>query len=510
MKLNAQWKYLILFLFVLFKFWLQFNLITSEYSLHRDEFLHLDQGQHLDWGYVSVPPLSAWISYVIYLLGNSVFWIKFFPALFGALTIVVVWKTIETLKGNLFALVLGSVSVLFSVITRMNILFQPNSLDILLWTLFYYTVIQYIVSEKNKWLYIAGITFAFGFLNKYNIIFLMLGLLPAILLTKHRKILTNKHLYYALALAFFIVLPNLIWQFQNDFPVIGHMKELKETQLENVDLGDFIKEQILFFLGAFFVLIIGFISFWRYKAFKEYRVFFWSFVFTMIIFVFFKAKAYYTIGLYPILLAFGAIYTEKILQGKWLKYFRPVAILIPVLLFIPMYQLAFPNVSPEYIKNNPERYQRLGMLEWEDGEEHDLPQDFADMLGWQELAQKTDKALNKIGNTSNTLIICDNYGQTGAVNFYAKNKSVKAFSFNADYVNWFPLEKKITTLVWVKEAKNKEYLLKMAEKRFNKVVVFDSIENKLARENGTTIYILKNPKTDINALLKKWIAESKE
>jgi len=146
MKRNAQWKYIILLLFVLIKFLLQFNLITSEYSLHRDEFLHLDQGQHLDWGYVSVPPLSAWISYVIYLLGNSVFWIKFFPAFFGALTIVVVWKTIETLKGNLFALVLGSVSVLFSVITRMNILFQPNSLDILLLTLFYYTIIQLFVS----------------------------------------------------------------------------------------------------------------------------------------------------------------------------------------------------------------------------------------------------------------------------------------------------------------------------------------------------------------------------
>ncbi len=510
MKLISKNKNILLLLFVLFKLWLQFTLISSEYSLHRDEFLHLDQGQHLDWGYVSVPPLSAWISYVIFLLGNSVFWIKFFPALFGALTIVVVWKTIETLEGNLFALILGSISVLFSVITRMNILFQPNSLDILLWTLFYYTVIQYIVSEKNKWLYIAGVVFAFGFLNKYNIIFLILGLLPAILLTTHSKVLANKHLYYAILLAFIIVLPNLIWQFQNDFPVIGHMKELKETQLENVDLGDFIKEQILFFLGAFFVLIIGLIGFWTYKPFRTFRVFFITFVLTMSIFIFFKAKAYYTIGLYPILLAFGAVYTESLLSGKWLKYLRPIAILIPVLLFIPMYQLAFPNVSPEYIKNNPERYQRLGMLEWEDGEEHDLPQDFADMLGWQELAKKTDETLNKIGNTSNTLIICDNYGQTGAVNFYAINKSVKAVSFNADYVNWFPLDKKITTLVWVKETRNKKYLIEMAEKKFNKVVVFDSIKNKLAREKGTTIYILKNPKTDVNALLKKWIAESKE
>ncbi|WP_317125551.1 glycosyltransferase family 39 protein [Flavobacterium amnicola] len=220
MKLNFQSNSLLLLLFVLLKFCLQYHLVTSEYGLHRDEFLHLDQGQHLDWGYVSVPPLTAWFSYIVYQLGNSVFWVKFFPALFGALTMVVVWKTIEVLKGNRFALILGAVSILFSVILRMNILFQPNSLDILLWTFFYYTIVQYIQTEKNKWLYVAGVVFAFGFLNKYNIVFLILGLLPAILLTSHRKVFTNKHLYLALLPAILIVLPNLLWQFQHGFPVI--------------------------------------------------------------------------------------------------------------------------------------------------------------------------------------------------------------------------------------------------------------------------------------------------
>lgn len=510
MKLNTRSKYSLLFLFVLFKFWLQYHLIGPEYSLHRDEFLHLDQGQHLDWGYVSVPPLTAWISYVIYLLGNSVFWVKFFPALFGALTMVVVWKIIEALKGNVFALVLGAVSVLFSVILRMNILYQPNSLDILLWTFFYYTVIQYVKTDNNKWLYVGGVVFAFGFLNKYNIAFLLLGLLPAIVLTRHRKVLANKHVYFALIPALLIVLPNLIWQFQHGFPVIGHMQELKETQLENVDMGNFIKEQILFFLGAFFVLIIGLIGFWTYQPLKVYRVFFWTFVFTIVIFVFFKAKAYYTIGLYPVLIAFGTVYTEVLLQGKWLKYLRPVTLLLPVGLFIPMYQLAFPNVDPMYIKNNPERYQKLGMLKWEDGEEHDLPQDFADMLGWEELAQKTDKVLDKLGNVQNTLIICDNYGQAGAINFYSKNKTVKAVSFNADYINWFPLNKKITTIIWVKEAENRAEAMEVGAKRFNNVVVCDTIGNPLARELGTTVFLLQNPKTDINALLKKWTEESKE
>jgi hypothetical protein len=442
-------------------------------------------------------------------LGNSVFWIKFFPALFGALTMVVVWKIIETVKGNLFALILGAIAVLFSVIMRMNLLFQPNSLDILAWTYCYYTIVQYITTQKNKWLYITGISLAVGFLNKYNSVFLMLGLLPALLLTKHRNVLLNKHLYYALLIAFLIVLPNLIWQFQNDFPVIGHMKELKETQLENIDLGDFIKEQILFFLGAFFVLIIGFISFWTYEPFQEYRIFFLAFVFTMSIFVFFKAKAYYTIGLYPIILAFGAVYIEKLLQGKWLKYLRLICIAIPILLFVPMYQLAFPNKSPQTILEHPEKYKQLGMLRWEDGKDHELPQDFADMLGWDELAQKVDDAVKAIPKNEKVIVLCDNYGQAGAINFYSKNKSINAVSFNADYINWFPLASKIENMIWVKEAQNKLEASQIGEEIVETITVFDSIENKLARECGTTIFILKKPKTDMNAVLKKWIAESK-
>lgn len=510
MKKDIVNRNVVLIFFIILKIAFVLCLVSPEYTLHRDEFLHLDQGQHLDWGYVSVPPLTAWISYVIYLLGNSVFWIKFFPALFGVLTMMVVWKTIETLKGHLFALILGAIAVLFSVIMRINILFQPNSLDILAWTYCYYTLVQFITTGKNKWLYITGIGLAVGFLNKYNIIFLMLGLLPAMMLTKHRKVLFNKHLYFALLIAFLIVLPNLIWQFQNDFPVIGHMKELKKTQLENIDLGDFIKEQILFFLGAFFVLIIGFISFWIYKPFKEYRIFFLAFVFTMSIFVLFKAKAYYTIGLYPIILAFGAVYTEKLLQGKWLKYFRLIFIAIPILFFVPMYQLAFPNKSPQTILEHPEKYKKLGMLKWEDGKDHELPQDFADMLGWDELAQKVDDAVKAIPKNEKTIVLCDNYGQAGAINFYSKNKFINAVSFNADYINWFPLVSKIENIIWVKEAQNKLEVSQIGEQIVENVIVFDSIENKLAREYGTTIFILKKPKTDISTLLKKWIAESKE
>ena len=501
---------LILLAFVIVKFIIQYMLISPEYDLHRDEYLHLDQARHLAWGYLSVPPFTSWISYLIMLLGNGVFWIKFFPALFGALTMVVVWKTIEELKGNLFALLLGAVAILFSVLLRINILYQPNSLDILLWTLFYFTIVKYIDSENDQWLYLAAVTFAFGFLNKYNIVFLLLGLLPAILLTAQRKIFVKKQLYFAVVLAAIIISPNLVWQYNNNFPVFHHLEQLARTQLVNVNRIDFVKEQILFFIGSLFVIIAALISFFTYKPFKKYQVFFWSFLFTLLIFIYLKAKAYYAIGLYPILLAFGAVYIEQLLKNGWKKvYLRPAAIAIPVLLFIPMLRVAFPNISPLQIEQNPQRYKDLDLLRWEDGKDHSLPQDFADMQGWKELAYKVESIYTALPNEQQTLILCDNYGQAGAINYYAKNKEIGAVSFNADYIDWFNLNKKYDNLIRIKtyEVNNDE--LMVTSPFFDSAVVGGSITNRFAREYKTTIYVFRNAKIDINKRIKEEIKKVK-
>ena len=167
---------------------LQFILINSAYDLQRDEYLHLDQGKHLAWGYISVPPVTSWISWLINLLGGGVFWVKFFPALFGTLTIVIVWKTVEELGGKTFALMLSLLAGLFSVLLRINILYQPNSSDIFFWTLTYFTIIKYVNTNNSKWLYAMALAVGFGFLSKYNIAFLVIGLFAGLLLTRERKI----------------------------------------------------------------------------------------------------------------------------------------------------------------------------------------------------------------------------------------------------------------------------------------------------------------------------------
>ncbi len=501
-------EHIILVFFILAKFLLQYRLISPAYELHRDEFLHLDLGKHPDWGYLSVPPVTGLISRVIYLLGNSEFWVKFFPALSGALTIWVVWKAIDALKGDLYAKVLGATCLLFSVLLRLNTLYQPNSIDVLCWTTVYYCIIRYINGENGKWLMATAVVFALGFLNKYNIIFLLIGMLPALLVTDRRKIFGQPVLYIAALIALAIVMPNLIWQYRNGFPVVTHMKALSDLQLVNVSRSGFLFNQVLFFYSSFFVLIASLIALIGHKPFGRYRVFLWSLLFTLLVFIYLKAKDYYAIGIYPIYFAFGSVYLSRILKFKRGVYLKGLSLVLPVVLFIPMYRYAFPDRSPEYIIRHKEAYSKLGLLRWEDGRDHELPQDFADMLGWKELAAEVDKAYAAITD-GHTLILCDNYGQAGAINYYSK-LGLRAVSFNGDYINWFELEEPYTNLIRVKEGKEREDEMEKTRPYFERATESGRITNPYARESGATVFSFVGAKTDINERIRSEIAEKKK
>ena len=504
-------KIYVLLLFVTLKFVLQYLAINPVYELHRDEFLHLDLGKHLAWGYLSVPPVTGVLSSIISILGNSVFWVKFFPALFGALTIVVVWKTVEELNGGWFALLLSATGILFSVFMRINTLYQPNSLDFLLWTMLFFVVLKYINTEKVRWLYIAGVVFAIGFLNKYNIAFLLLGLFPALLLTSHRKIFTKRHFYVALAISFLLILPNLIWQYNNHFPVVFHMRTLAETQLVNVDRWNFIITQFLFFTGSVVVILAAFISFFTFEPFKKYRIFFYTFIFTITLFVYLRAKDYYSIGLYPVFIAFGAVYLEKIMHSGWVRYLKIPLLLLPVLIYGTMLRIILPILSPEQIIQKKELFDKVGLTRWEDGKLHDLPQDFADMLGWKELASIVDSAFTLIDDKDRTIIHCDNYGEAGAINFYSKQNYSEAYSMNADYINWYPLDEfEIVNVIMVKESWDEDPGRERERNFFENVRLIGEIKNKNAREKGTRVYLLEHAKVSVNDVLREEINKRKE
>ena len=119
-----------------------------------------------------------------------------------------------------------------------------------------------------------------------------------------------------------------------------------------------------------------------------------------------------------------------------------------------------------------------------------------------------DAVNDQFPNKNKTIIICDNYGQAGAINYYSKNKNLKAVSFNGDYINWFKLNTKIENLILVKEFEDIDDLQETSP-FFDIGFKADSITNSFAREYKTTIFVFSKPKIDFNQRLKNKIAKKK-
>jgi hypothetical protein len=503
-------EHLLLWVFILAKFGLQYLAVHPAYDLQRDEFLHLDQARHLAWGYLSVPPFISWNSLLIHWLGGGEYWVRFFPALFGVLTLVLLWDLVKRLGGSLFAQSLASIALLCSALVRVNLLYQPNSVDVLCWTLVLYSLIRYVQEERPKWLYLLSISFAIGVLNKYNIAFLALGLLPALLIT-NRKIFRDKSLYKALLVCVLIIAPNLIWQIQNGFPVFTHMNLLSKYQLVNNSRVGFLMDQMLFFYPSLPIWIGGLVYLLFGEKTGKMRFVGLAVLFTLGIFAYFQAKGYYAIGLYPVLLAFGSVWISGWigrLRSPFLQISKTIVLFLPFVFFAPAFTLIHPVYSPERLLTNPPPYSLLGLNRWEDGKEYPIPQDFADMLGWSELAALVDSAYAQVSSTGRTLIICDNYGQAGAINFYSKTPGLEAFTMNADYLYWFDLEEKVDHLILVRSIDDS-----ITERElgfFEHYRSIGQIQNPLARENGTSVHLLLGAKGNLNSILLEEIKREKE
>lgn len=478
------------------------------YQPHRDEFLYLAEGRHLAFGYMEVPPLLSLFSWLTQILGGSMFWIKFWPSLFGGFTFLLVGKIIIQLGGRTFAIILGFLPFIFGVYLRVHFLFQPNFLEIFFWTLISYCLIRHIQTGHIAWLYSFGISVGLGILSKYTVIFYTGSIMLGILCTSQRKLFLNLHFFMAGLLALIIVSPNIYWQYQHNYPLFFHMKELQDTQLQFVSRAEFFVNQFLMNLPCVFIWVAGLWYLGFSNAGKPYRLFFIAYIAVIAYLAFMHAKDYYALGAYPVLFAFGAVHLERLtrLRFRWLRY---AMVLFVLLIALPLMPLLLPVTSPAKLAAY---YQMIGMdrsgaMKWEDRKFHSLPQDFADMFGWKETTAKAAAVYNALPpqEKSKTLVYCRSYCFAGCMNFYGRKLGLpEVYSDNGSFLLWMPDTYNVKNLILVAHrvpAKDDA-----AFRQFQKMTIKDSLADPLARENGIKIILFENANDSANAVIGNSVA----
>jgi hypothetical protein len=485
-------------------------LLYNRLECHRDELFYYIFGDHPAFGYASTQPLIGFFSFLlIHTFGYSIFIIKLLPALTGGITVWLVAEITKDLGGKTYAQVLAAVAFIVTPVSlRTFMLYQPVFLDLLLWTLIFMLLIKYSKTGASRYLLLLGITAGFGLMNKYLIVLLLLLILIAIAFTRHRNVYTKKQLYTGLLFCMLIYLPNLIWQFVHHLPVIDHMTALRNEHLVHVNPFNFMMEQLLNPFAGSLLIVPGLLFLLINKKMEAFRYTGIVCLLVVLVLLLLRGKSYYSQGIYPILIAAGAVFYEIHLQRKWIRY---TFMFLLILITIPALPIAVPVFKADslaaYYSGMEKTTGWTFGRRFEDGTIHSLPQDFADMLGWEELTQSAARAYQMVTHKENCIIFCENYGQAAAISVLGKKYGLpEAISFNDSFLYWVPdsFAHAINEFIYVNDELGAD-----VEHIFSDITITGKISNPNAREYGTTVYLCRQPAGNFNAFIAERIREER-
>ncbi len=398
-------------------------LAVTQFGIHRDEFLYLAMGRHLRFWRMDFPPLIALLGNLSgFLFGHSLAVVRIFPAMEGSLVLLMAALIARELGGGWFAQGLAALSVLCGTLfLRSATLFQPVVLDQLWWTLALYALIRLAREQRERDWVLFGAVMGFGLLNKFSILFFGFSVLVAMLVTPARAWLKTRGPWLAAGLALVIGSPSIVGQIALGFPVVAQMQDLQGRQLTHVTWYAFLSEQPLMVGPAAFLLAAAG-AFWlvRRREWRPLAVVGWACIAAFGLLFLLHGKAYYVGPIYPTLFAAGAVMLEQWRRAGWAPAFRWATVAGTAAFGLVALPIGVPILSPPATASYARAIGATRALVTNRGVIDQLPQDYADMLGWERQSQAVAQvvATLTLAEREQAVLFAANYGEAGAAEFY--------------------------------------------------------------------------------------------
>ena len=470
---------------------------NGEYGYHRDELYFIVCGQHPDWGYVDQPPLVPLLASLMHtLFPDSLTMFRLLPALAHAGTVALTAETARKLGGGNWAqLLAGMTAFLCTILLAFGTIFYTDSLQPIAWLFCAYAFIGIIRDNNQRWWLPMGLVIGLAFMAKYTIAFWVVALLIGLLLTSARGRLARPGPYVAALAATLIVLPNLFWQWAHGWPFLEFASGVAESNSVAYAPWTFVLIQMRDLNPATApIWIAGLAAFAFWRRFADLRAIAIAYLLLLVVMIALNAKSYYPTGAYPVLFAGGAVALEAWLTSRRARAALLVAVVLfglPVLPFVvpllPIERFAayqdFLGVKPE----GTDKKLALGRL----------PQLYAEMFGWRELAALVGQAYQSLSleERAEAVFFADNYGQAAAVDILAKPWGLPpSISEHNNYYLWGP------------RGHSGDVVIRLGGRREDLLKVYASVEAMgktdnpwaLPHETGQTIWICRGRFTKLD------------
>ena len=249
----------IFFIFILSHLiiWTLVPSITNK-NLPLDVIEALAWGSNLDWGFNKHPPMSAFFPEVFFQIFGSQDWVYYLLSqIFVLIAFYYVFKLAYEVLGNIklsLISVLLLESIYFYNFTTPE--FNVNICQLPFWSLVTYYSWKIYNSKEIKIFdcFLIGLFGALGFLSKYLFIYLLFSicLLFIYFILIKRKKFDFKYLV-SLEVFFVLLVPHLIWLFNNDFVTISY--GFKRTGLDDIGLVGHIQNPLIFIFKQVGILV---------------------------------------------------------------------------------------------------------------------------------------------------------------------------------------------------------------------------------------------------------------
>jgi hypothetical protein len=412
---------------------------ASRYGWFRDELYYVACARRLSWGYVDHPPMVAAVAKVALLLfGESLVGLRSFAALAAAATAILAAEIARAMGGSTYARALAAFAAAVAPYDLViGQIYTMNAFEPLVWSGIALVFARAANGHVRALLWLGPIV-GLGVLNKHSAAWVLVGLALGVALSGARRLLLRSETFFAATVAFLIVLPHIGWQFANGFPTREFAASALSGKNEPYNAIGFVWQELLLTHPLAGLLWMGGLAalVW-FKQLLPFRPLAVAYLFVAVLIVTTQAKPYYLGPSYGWLFAAGAVAFEHITQrrARWARAAFPgvlgitSAVLLPVTVPV-MSERSFQTYSAA-----------LGVFgEARSGEKMKraaLPQLYADMHGWPEMARSVSDVVAGLGEEerASAWVLADNYGEASAVEMFAE---LQVASGNNGWWLWGP------------------------------------------------------------------------
>ncbi|WP_235916136.1 glycosyltransferase family 39 protein [Antrihabitans cavernicola] len=379
---------------------------SGRYGYHRDELYFLASSKHLAWGYVDQPPLTPLLVRAMTVMDDRSLPLLRVPATLAAVGVVVVTALMaREFGGGRRAQLIASFAVVASaVVLGAGHLMGTTIFDLLVWATLCLLVIRLCDGRDPRWWLAVGAIVGIGLQNKTLVVFVVAALLVGILSVGPRRVLRTWWLAAGIVIALGIWAPNLWCQASNGWPQLEMSRSIAAgVSGTSSSRAEFVITQ-LGLIGPLLipVWIAGLWWLFRSPSSKRWRALGIAYPILFVVYFGVGGKAYYLAGLYPVLLAAGALVVSS-WSGRGRARVRLAVVAIAVTSNAVIAAVLFlPVVAPSRLPGSV-----ITAVNYDAGE----------TVGWPEYVSQVATVRDSLpdDDRGSVAILTANYGEAGAV-----------------------------------------------------------------------------------------------